>query len=188
VPVFLTNAEFLVRYDSRWVGKQLLDTGAASGPVDLSDPEGPGGAVLAEFVAEASDLVLSACAVGDRYSEEDLYALVEVPDSRGHDRGKLLKRVVADLTMGLILKRRVRASKDEESFNLPYREALEYLELLRRGERIFYQVPGVPEAGLPDTAAMLPNDPAAADPNFQPAAISQNTRIFGDVFTRRGGW
>jgi hypothetical protein len=178
VPSFLTNAEFLVRYDARWVGKQLLDTGAVSVPSDIADPAGAGGAVVAEFIAEASELVMAAAAVGARYTEDDL-------TTHG---GKLLKRLVADLAMGLILKRRVRASKDEDSFSLPYREALDYLEQLRRGERIFYQVPDVPEAGLPGTADMLPGAApglsASARAQRLPCPISENSRIFGDIFTR----
>lgn len=143
---FCSNSQFLLRYDGRWVGKNVLDDGTAATVADLADPLTTGGAVLAAFIAEASEDVMAAAAVGARYSVDDISTY----------GGSLLVRIVSDLTMGKILKRRARAVTDEKSLSGPYDEALAYLEQLRRGERIFYAVPDVPEAGLPGSTPMNP--------------------------------
>ena len=169
MPSFITPTDFLLRYDFRWVGKNITDNGIAADQGQCAASP-----VIAAFIQEASDMVMAAAAIGDRYSLDDITKY----------GGTLLTRIVSDLTMGLILKRRARALDDEKSLSGPYEEALEYLELLRRGERIFYAVPNVPEAGLPATATMLPT------PGIQPPLISENTRIFGLIGPCRwpGGW
>lgn len=164
MPSFLTPADFFVRYDYRWVGKQITDTGLAATDIDCRNSS-----VIAAFIAEASEMVVAAAAVGDRYSENDLTLY----------GGQLLKRITADLTMGLILKRRARAASDLESLTGPYTEALGYLEQLRRGERIFYMVPDVAEAGLPEAVSNLPR--LGIDP---PLATQQAFRYFGSASCR----
>lgn len=143
---FVSNAQFLVLYDGRWVGKNVLDDGTASTVASLQDPTSPGGLVLAALILEASEMLMAAAAVGARYSITDIATY----------GGSLLIRIVSDLTMGLILKRRARALSDEAALSGPYAEALQYLEQLRRGERIFFAVPDVPEAGLPGSTPMEP--------------------------------
>lgn len=171
MPSFITAAQFLTRYDYRWVGQNITDTGTpATESGVLASP------VLAALIADASDDVMAAAAVGDRYSVDDLATY----------GGNLLVRIVADLTMGLILKRRARAVKDEKDLSGPYTEAMDKLEALRRGERIFYAVPGVPEAGLPGTASMLPI-PGINPPNW----TQQANRYFGSSGWPQGpgnGW
>lgn len=181
MPTFITNSQFLVRYDARWVGKNITDTGVAATQAEMIDPLSGPGSVIAAFTAEASEIVMAAAAVGARYSEADLTTY----------GGQLLVRIVSDLTMGLILKRRARATQDAEALSQPYAEALEYIEQLRRGERIFFNVPDVPEAGLPGTADM--NNL----PGFGPPTLSQESvRYFGYPaggcwpwpWTNGGGW
>ena len=163
---FITNAQFLVRYDARWVGKNMLDDGTAASAADLADEGSVPGARLEQLIQEASELVMAAGAVGARYSVSDLVTY----------GGQLLVRIVSDLTVGLILKRRARALTDENQLSGPYAEAMGYLEQLRRGERIFWAVPDVPEAGLPGTGTMLPT------PGFQPPLWTQYaTRVFGNT-------
>ena len=159
---FITPADLLIRYDWRWIGQNILDTipGTAANEAGvLASPK------VQAFIEEASEMVMGAAAVGDRYTAEEIQQY----------GGALLQRIVSDLVIGLILKRRVRSSKDEEAFTLAYNEALAYLEQLRRGERIFYLVPNVPQAGLPATANM------AAQPGFGPPLITNNPRIFGTI-------
>lgn len=167
---FLTNEQFLVRYDWRWVAKNVLDSQYGSGDAsvatraDLLDDSSDAGSVLAALIEEASEVLMAAAAVGARYSVSDLTTY----------GGSLLLRIVSDLTLGLILKRRARAAEDVAKMAPSYAEALEYLEQLRRGERIFFAVPEVPEAGLPDTASMNPV------PGVNPPTVTQmSQRYFG---------
>lgn len=151
MPSFVTNSRFCSRYDWRWIAKNLLDgpTAATSDPPPtLAELQGPtgAGAVLALLIEDASDMVMGAAAIGNRYTLADLTTY----------GGTLLERITSDLTMGLVMKRRARPSDDSEALAKPYAEALDYLEKLRQGERIFYAVPGVPEAGLPEVASMAP--------------------------------
>ena len=173
---FLDNTSFLIRYDWRWVAKNVTDGTTLTNNVaaTLSELQGAtgGGAVLATLITEASELVMAASAVGARYTEDDLRTY----------GGSLLTRIVADLTMGLVLKRRGRALTDEDELSKPYAEALEYLEQLRRGERIFWNVPDVPEAGLPATSSMEPR--VGIDP---PTVSMMAGRYFGSPGAYPGG-
>jgi hypothetical protein len=172
---FITQAEFLSRYDWRWVAKQVLDTNTSATESELKSDTG-GGAILKLFLSEASEMVMGAAAVGDRYNAQANPNLPPLANDLAIYGGALLARIVSDLTMGLILKRRARGAKDQEGLTAAYEEALEYLEQMRRGERIFFAVPNVPQAGLPTTETMSP-------PIGRPGApiISNNTRIFGDI-------
>ena len=182
--VFITNEEFLVRYDWRWVAKNMLDAqyGTSNKSVstydNLVDPlSEEGGTTLATLINEASELVMAAAAVGARYSVDDLLIVPDATPPRPGG-GALLQRIVSDLTMGLILKRRARATEDTTQLFQPYAEALEYIEQLRRGERIFFMVPLVPEAGLPEAASSVPI------PGIDPPNITQQSlRLFGNT-----GW
>lgn len=168
MPSFLTNTEMTTRYDWRWLAQNLVEgatiTGAVTPPtLAILQGVSGAGATLATLIEDASDLVMGAAAIGNRYSVDDVTTY----------GGSLLKWLTAGLTLGGVLKRRVRASDQDAAFAKAYEEALEYLELLRRGERIFYAVPDVPEAGVPGTAGMVPL------PGFGPPYMSQNARIFG---------
>lgn len=167
---FATASDLTNRFDWRWIAKNILDGSTAN----TSYPTPTLAEVLASGVVsaaldDASDLVMAAAAIGDRYSVADL---------TGYG-GNLLIRITCNLAMGLILMRRGRAVTDEEALSKPYTEALEYLEQLRRGERIFFAVPDVPAAGLPGTASMTP-------PLCAPPLISANGRIFGTIGNRFG--
>lgn len=152
MPTFISNTDFLKRYDWRWVAVNVLDgstaTTSATPPTlaQLQDDTSASGSVLKTLIDDASDMVLAAALIGARYSVDDVTTY----------GGNLLLRIVSGLTVGLILKRRNRATPDQESLSADYAEALEYLENLRQGDRIFYAVPNVPEAGLPATASMSP--------------------------------
>lgn len=169
MPQFITAAQLTSRYDWRWIGENITDTGVPS----ASQSAVEGSAVVADAIEDASDLVMGAAAIGSRYSEADIAAY----------GGRLLTRLVADLTMGLILKRRARAVEDWEKISAPYTEALEYLEQLRRGERIFWAVPDVAEAGLPGATSVRPL-PGINPPTFVQCA----SRYFGASAVRRWGY
>lgn len=169
---FVTNPEFLVRFDWRWVSKNVLDDNTAATKDQLEDPLDDGGEVLAAFLAESSEDLMAASAVAARYSEDDIRTY----------GGELAKRIVCNLTMGKILQRRGRALTDEDALSKPFAEAMAYLEQLRRGERIFFAVPLVPEAGLPGTANMIPGQ-------FNPgtAGTSSGTTI-AEIEAARCNW
>lgn len=143
---FITNAQFLSRYDYRWVGMNLLDDDSDATEADLLSTSTVAGGRIQLFAFEASEMLMGACAVGARYSEDDVRTY----------GGYLKLRICADLMIAPVLKRRDRALTDESALSKAYDEALQYLEQLRRGERIFFQVPDVPEAGLPTTSDMGP--------------------------------
>lgn len=169
---FVTNTEFLIRYDGRWVGKNLNDDGTAATISQMQNESSAPGLVLKSLISEASELLMGAAAVGARYSEADLRTY----------GGSLLTRIVSDLTVGLILKRRARALTDQDALSQSYNEALQYLEQLRRGERIFFAVPDVSEAGVGDTADMTPR------PGIDAPTISQQSgRYFGCPAASDGG-
>jgi hypothetical protein len=159
---FVTNPQFLARYDGRWVGKNVLDNATAATIAQLADPTSAGGAILELLLTEASEMLMAAAAVAARYTEDEVRTY----------GGTLLARIVCDLCIGLVMKRRGRAVTDQEALSASYNEALGYIEQLRRGERIFWQVPEQAKAGLPESAPM--------QTVFDPPLISQQAeRYFG---------
>jgi len=170
---FVTNRQFLQRYDGRWVGQNILDDNSAASIASLQIVSTEAGTRLQSILSEASEMVMSAAAVGARYTERDLRDRPnDSPPYVGG--GDFLVRIVCNIAMGLVLMRRGRALSDENALSGPYNDAMAQLELLRRGERIFFNVPGVPEAGLPSTASMAPR------PGIDPPLITQEAaRYFG---------
>ncbi len=168
MPAFATGADLTVRYDWRWIGNNITDSGTPANESQVINSP-----IIAILIAEASEDVMAAAAVGNRYTVQDLQQY----------GGLLLTGIVCALVMGKILKRRARAAKDEEALTLSYTEALGYLEQMRRGERIFYSVPDVAEAGVPHTANMAP------PLGFGQPLITDEVRFFGTVgFDRNYGY
>ena len=166
---FITAAQLFDRLDWRWIAKNILDGPSASTSIappslaDLLDTNTVAGARLYQLMKDASEKLMGAAAIGARYTVDELTQY----------GGNLLVSTVAGLSIGPILSRRTRAVSDEKVLNAMYTEAVEYVEQLRRGERIFFQVPDVPEAGLPESADMAPGP--LAPPNFS----AQASRYFG---------
>jgi hypothetical protein len=177
---FITNEEFLDRYDWRWVARNILDgdtvSGSATPPTltQLLDPlTNDAGARLEQLIIDASEELMSGAAVGARYSEADLRRRpLDSPPYAGG--GNLLVSIVAGLTLGPLLERRGRAVTDQAALSAAYDRAKGRVEELRRGERIFWSVPLVPEAGLPATADMFPTPPLGP-----PSLSEQAGRYFG---------
>jgi phage gp36-like protein len=113
---------------------------------DLVDDGGEGVAdlktnpTLLALLDSASGRVESACSVASLYSPEDLAALSGTSKA-------LLTELVCDLAMIRLLRRR-QTTKYEELRN-QIQDAEEYLDRLRKGERIFGGMAEVREAGLP---------------------------------------
>lgn len=166
---FITASQLFDRIDWRWVAKNILDGTSASTSsappslADLLDTNTVAGARLYQLTLDASETLMGAAAVGARYTVNDLV----------NYGGNLLVSTVAGLTVGPILSRRARAVSDEDALNAMYTQAVNYVEQLRRGERIFFQVPDVPQAGLPESADMAPG------PLSAPNLTAQASRYFG---------
>lgn len=160
---FATNSQMLDRYDARWLGKNLLDDGTAASAATLANAYTVAGGRLQTLLTDASEELMAAAAAGARYTEDDLRTY----------GGNLVVAIVCGLTLGLVVKRRGRALTDSKELSAAYDVAAEQVEQLRRGERIFFAVPDVPEAGLPESADMAPGPLAPA------SWASQASRYFG---------
>lgn len=136
---FCSNADLLARFDSRWCAMNLLDDGTTPTTAQMLDTNSIPGARLQTLLSDASEVLMSAASVSARYSVNDLLTY----------GGNLLINITAGLAFGIILKRRGRAVTSNKMISDAANEALGYLEQLRRGDRIFALVPGVPDAGLP---------------------------------------
>lgn len=165
----ITLTQFLDRHDWRWVAKNILD-GATSSTSDtpptkaqLINTSTEAGARLYQLSIDASEELMAAAAVGARYSESDVRTY----------GGNLVISIVAGLMIGPILERRDRATEDITKLSASYKRAVERVEQLRRGERIFFNVPNVPEAGLPAHPSMTPVYPEP------PTVTGQSYRYFG---------
>jgi hypothetical protein len=142
---YCTPQQFLSRFDVRFVQDLLADAGARLTPQEVASSP-----ALAELLGEASGMVEAACFVSNRYTAADLAALA------GPSR-EFLVGLTAGLTLWLLWDRRPR--KLEEEPPLRARVALEQLQFLRDGQRIF----GLQEhadAGLVDSKTQSPEDAA----------------------------
>ena len=134
VEPYCSPAEFIQRYDVRIVGDLLSDTGTR-----LDQAAVIASTTLRTFLYDASGMVESACLVGEKYDPDDLNALLGASL-------QFLKRIVADLTFGLL---RMRRGHKEDTPMPGYDMALQWLERLRLGERIFGLQENM-DAGKPD--------------------------------------
>lgn len=138
MPNYITGSQFLLNYDARRVAELISDTGepVPSGSVATNE-------VLVEMLNQAESMVNLATRVGDRYSIADLTTLAADPIDGGS-----LRRLVSDIAWGLICKRRGMSQSSIGDQAPGYQEAMQTLELLRLGERIF-DFDGAAAAGLP---------------------------------------
>ncbi len=166
---FITAEQLFQRFDWRWIAKNINDGTSASTSTapptlsQLTNTSSTPGQLLYQLMLDASEELMGAAAVGARYSEDDLRTY----------GGNLLISIVCGLAIGPILERRNRATSDVKELVASYDRATQRVEELRRGERIFFQVPNVPEAGLPGPTTMLPA------PGMPPEIAAQAGRYFG---------
>jgi hypothetical protein len=177
--LFCLNQDVLNRFDGRWIGMNILDNGQSATIAQLTDPVFPlpytGPALLLQnLIGDASEFLMSAAAVGARYAVTDLQTY----------GGNLLINITAGLSMGPILKRRSRPVTANKMISDAYTEAMQYIEQLRRGDRIFAMVPNVPQAGLPGLAYMTPFVPFGG-----PDVTQVTQRYFGNnILPGLGGY
>jgi hypothetical protein len=152
---FLTNQEFLNRYDVRTIGDLLGDVGSRqSSTVVLAST------VLTEFAQEASGEVEAAIYRGQRYTRADIAALA------GNSLA-YLKRLVADKMLANMLNRRPDPNRPIPPNVL---QSLEVIEALANGFRIF-SMDGAADAGKEVRRANYP----------LPLVSTSHERVFGNV-------
>ncbi len=124
----------LARFDARVLGDLVNDTGVRQTPTQLlTDPN------LAAALDDGAGMITSAALYGERYTVAQLLALT------GTDQAFLI-RLNCNLTFGLLQQRR---GNDPTEFP-SYVEALQILELIKSGSRLF-NVPADTQAGVPES-------------------------------------
>lgn len=180
----LSPSRFLDFCDARNVADYVLDTGAAADPADLTNPATTAGARVQLAIDYATGVFYSAVRVGKRYTRDQVTALIALADassSNPQEDTNLIRATIADLAFARLVLRRNLPADEFKALCPGYENALEYLEQVRSGERIFDEVPLVDDAGLPHANTLPP-------PNVpRPCLITDNTRIFGTVGQIRNG-
>jgi phage gp36-like protein len=131
---YATTDDIQFRYDTRQIGELLSDNDNPVLP-DLFASNG----ILLSALQDASGLINSAVMVSNRYTLDDLQKLTDVDQ-------QFLIRLTCDLAYGLLMQRR-----NYDVNQLPqYQLAMENLEQLREGERVF-NIDTAKDAGLVQT-------------------------------------
>lgn len=120
---YATPQDLLNRYDARRIADLVSDSGQRT----LAPQSSP---VVAACLDDASGAVDAACRVAQRYTSADLAGLTG-------NANALLVRLVCDLAFGMLVARRGYTANDAAVMAPREKSALEMLEALRRGERIF---------------------------------------------------
>jgi phage gp36-like protein len=139
VASYATPADLVTRYDHTTIKDLASDTGE---PIaDVTDDS-----IVLAALQDASGKIDAALSVSQMYDpEDDLEALT------GNSLA-LLKLICCQLAMAFLLSRRPE-KYGQESISKVKQEAEEYLEMLRRGERVFGS-PAHEAAGLPTIDGM----------------------------------
>lgn len=157
--------DLVARYDRRRLADLVADAGTRVDPSTVEDH-----ANVAVAIDDALAMLLSAVRVSSRYTADDLRA---EPPPAANDEGKsLVKRIVCDLAFGLLNSRRGYAADEMQRLAPRYFEALQQLELLRRGERILDSDTHA-AAGLPGSEPFRPLGSST------PSLLSDAHRYFG---------
>jgi hypothetical protein len=177
---YITAAALLDRYDYRWLGDRVLDTGTRATAADLQNDATDAGRRLALAIADATAEIDTAVTIGNRYRLADLAALVA--DQPTSSSATLLARISADLAVGFLAQRRVLPAEETAALSPAFEAAQGVLIQLRNAERILVDVPEVPEAGEMGTATGNPTIPPLSSvvPKW-----SDQLQVFG---INRSGW
>lgn len=120
---YATPQDLLNRYDARRVADLVSDAGSRT----LAPQSSP---VVAACLDDASGQVDAACRVAQRYTAAELSGLT------GNAQAMLV-RLVCDLAYGMLVARRGYTANDAAVMAPREKFALDMLEALRRGERLF---------------------------------------------------
>lgn len=146
---FATAAQFVLRYDVRRIGQILSDSGT---PVESGSISG--NATITALLDDASAEILMACRAGKRYTQADLEALAVDADTL---KANQIIGLTCALAWGKLVQRRGYPEEELNMLAAPYREAIQTLERLRRGELIF-DIDGVDNAGVEVTGNLPLNN------------------------------
>lgn len=131
---YANSSDLIDRYDERTIKDLLSDTGEQI--ADLAE-----NSKLLALLDASSGRVDAALLVANHYTTKELTELT------GNSLA-LLKDIVCDIAMAKLLKRRPE-NLGRESIEAVTKEAEEYLDRLRNGNRLF-DIPAHIEAGLPE--------------------------------------
>jgi hypothetical protein len=172
---YCTPAQLVQRKDWRGIADSINDTDQprVSYNAVVNSP------IVAAALLDASGELESACITGNRYLPTDLQAML----TNGGAGAGLLVSLVASLAWWRLYSRRMPVTARPEDV-ASARTALEMIEKLRLGERVFPFVESA-EAGLPDT--VNPDDI-----NTNPVLLNrigvQASRFFGWPAGNSGYW
>ena len=185
----LLTAEQFVFYNDMNRVRELLSDDPDGEPIEEAQLDSD--QTLEEMINSAEQEVMSACQVGKRYSIEDLVSLSKdkaggtVTLSGGiysvsggttiDGVGAKLRRLVAKIAWGQLVERKGFTGSEFAKMAPGYKTAMADLEQLRLGERIFWSVTGVPEAGLPAV------EPLGVDAVTTGGTISSKVGLFGNI-------
>lgn len=129
------------RYDQRRVAQLLSDTGTPiATQAEINDGSAlaifAANAVLIDLLKDASNKVLMACRVANRYRQQDLDLLYA-----DTDRNSSLIRLVCDIAMGFLCTRRGLSTQEIYAQAPMLKDSLQTLEMLKTGDRVFDDAP-----------------------------------------------
>ena len=126
-------SDFLLRYDARDVVQWVSDQTAPVSQASLSTNPN-----LFAALTDASGMIESALLAAGRYTVQDLQTLLTVnagtTTTTIGNSASFLIRLTCDLALGLLIERRPYLERDMPQ---SYQRALDWLDRLRKGERVF---------------------------------------------------
>jgi hypothetical protein len=161
--VYLQNSQMRIFYDRRRVVDLLADdaTGADVSNTDMDNIATAPGALLWNAINVASSWIDSKCQNMNQYSKSDLEEIVQYAASppsgstaaqveQYKKRAAILWKLTADLAFGFLAERRAQTADALKQLAPAYERALEVLEELYRGTRIFDRETAI-AAGVPSS-------------------------------------
>ncbi len=134
---YATPTDLAQYYDGRVIADLASDSDAPVADI-TADPK-----VLA-ILSAASGRVDSALTVANHYRPENLATMI----ADAGDAAALLKWLVATIAIAMLLSRRP-GSRYEERYRATVKDAEDFLDRLRKGERVFGEATAQRDAGLP---------------------------------------
>lgn len=149
---YATAADMVYRFDKRVIGDLLSDDDTRVVEADFAQ-----NATLHAALTDATQMINAAIRVGGNYTYTELYNLYtdgQAGTTRSKYAWSLLTRLCCNLALAN-LKARRGYSQSEIMSQIPfYRETLDFLEMLRKGERIL-DLDDNMDAGKPTTQAQI---------------------------------
>lgn len=187
---FITNTEFTYSYDWRRIADFVTQDNTRATLAEITNTATPEGAIVQLMIQTASEYIVSAATVGMRYTRDILDGVA----ASGTGSSFILKRMTAIIAFGYLVSRRALPPEQLSAMAPDFAWAESLVEQFRRGDRIFADVAGVEEAGLPTTASMTPvNKPPTwtmvASPFFgcTPTLLNNPPYNQGGSFGYQGG-